>query len=117
MLDLFFKKVLIILGLTVGSSVSNQDMVFYKQKLNDEIMMEQKLQSEIESLEYRKMWDDANKTEDTDFASSWWKDKKNNDKLDKNKKYIITVKKRIKVLKQIIITDSLKRVKIEPITL
>ena len=115
MLDL--KELLIMLGLAVGGPMPNQDMAFYKQKLNDEVMMEQKLQSEIESLEYRKMWDDVNKTENTDFASSWWKEKKIDDKLAKNKKYLITTKKKIKVLEQIIEKDSLKHVKIEPIVL
>jgi hypothetical protein len=95
----------------------SQDMAFYRQKLGSELGMEQKLQTEIKALEYRKMWDDVNKTESTDFASSWLKDKKTGDKLDKHKKDLITTKKKIKVLKQIIEKDSLERIKIEPMVL
>lgn len=115
MLDI--KELLIMLGLAVGGPMPNQDMTFYRQKLSNEMIMEQKLQSEIKALEYRKMWDDVNKTEKTDFASSWLKDKKTGDKLDKHKKDLITTKKKIKVLKQIIEKDSLEHVKIEPMTL
>jgi hypothetical protein len=115
MLDL--KELLIMLGLAVGGPMPNQDMVFYRQKLGAELGMEQKLNAEIKALEYRKMWDDVNKTEKTDFASNWLQEKKTSDKLDKHKKDLITTKKKIKVLKQIIEKDSLERVKIEPITL
>jgi NDP-sugar pyrophosphorylase family protein len=115
MLDL--KELLIMLGLAVGGPMPNQDMTFYRQKLSNEMIMEQKLQSEIKALEYRKMWDDVNKTEKTDFASNWLQEKKTGDKLDKHKKDLITTKKKIKVLKQIITKDSLEHIKIEPITL
>ena len=115
MLDL--KELLIMLGLAVGGPMPSQDMAFYRQKLGSELGMEQKLQTEIKALEYRKMWDDVNKTESTDFASSWLKDKKTGDKLDKHKKDLITTKKKIKVLKQIIEKDSLERIKIEPMVL
>ena len=67
MLDL--KELLIMLGLAVGGPMPNQDMTFYRQKLSNEIVMEHKLQSEIKALEYRKMWDDVNKTEKTDFQN------------------------------------------------
>jgi hypothetical protein len=115
MLDL--KELLIMLGLAVGGPMPNQDMIFYRQKLGTELGMEQKLNAEIKALEYRKMWDDANKTEKTDFASSWLKNKKTDDKLTQHKKDLITTKKKIKVLKQIIEKDSLEHVKIEPIVL
>jgi hypothetical protein len=115
MLDL--KELLIMLGLAVGGPMPSQDMTFYRQKLGTELGMEQKLNAEIKALEYRKMWDDVNKTESTDFASSWLKDKKTGDKLDKHKKDLITTKKKIKVLKQIIEKDSLERIKIEPMVL
>jgi ABC-type Fe3+-citrate transport system substrate-binding protein len=79
--------------------------------------MEQKLNAEIKALEYRKIWDEANKTEKTDFAASWFKEKKTDDKLTQHKKDLTQTKKKIKALKQIIEKDSLERVKIEPITL
>ena len=115
MLDL--KELLIMLGLAVGGPMPSQDMTFYRQKLSNEMIMEQKLQSEIKALEYRKMWDDVNKTEKTDFASSWLKEKKTDDKLSQHKKDLTQTKKKIKVLKQIIEKDSLEHVKIEPMTL
>lgn len=111
------KELLIILGLAVGGPMPNQDMTFYRQKLSNEMIMEQKLQAEIKALEYRKLWDDVNKTEKTDFASNWLKDKKTDDKLAKHKKDLLQTKKKIKVLKQIIEKDSLEHVKIEPIIL
>ena len=115
MLDL--KELLIMLGLAVGGPMPNQDMTFYRQKLSNEIVMEHKLQSEIKALEYRKMWDDVNKTEKTDFASNWLQEKKTDDKLAKHKKDLITTKKKIKVLKQIIEKDSLEHIKVESIVL
>jgi NDP-sugar pyrophosphorylase family protein len=115
MLDL--KELLIMLGLAVGGPMPNQDMTFYRQKLSNEIVMEHKLQSEIKALEYRKMWDDVNKTEKTDFASNWLQEKKTDDKLTKHKKDLITTKKKITVLKQIIEKDSLEHIKVEPIVL
>jgi hypothetical protein len=115
MLDL--KELLIMLGLAVGGPMPNQDMIFYRQKLGTELGMEQKLNAEIKALEYRKMWDEANKTEKTDFAANWFKEKKTDDKLTKHKKDLITTKKKIKVLKQIIEKDSLEHIKIEPISL
>ena len=115
MLDL--KELLIMLGLAVGGPMPNQDMTFYRQKLSNEIVMEHKLQSEIKALEYRKMWDDVNKTEKTDFASNWLQEKKTDDKLTKHKKDLITTKKKIKVLKQIIEKDSLEHIKVESIVL
>jgi len=108
MLDL--KELLVMLGLAVGGPMPNQDMIFYRQKLNNEVVMEHKLQTEIKALEYRKMWDDVNKTEKTDFASNWLQEKKTSDKLDKHKKDLITTKKKIKVLKQIIEKDSLEHI-------
>jgi hypothetical protein len=95
----------------------SQDMTFYRQKLGTELGMEQKLNAEIKALEYRKIWDEANKTEKTDFAASWFKEKKTDDKLTQHKKDLTQTKKKIKALKQIIEKDSLERVKIEPITL
>jgi len=115
MLDL--KELLIMLGLAVGGPMPSQDMTFYRQKLGTELGMEQKLNAEIKALEYRKIWDEANKTEKTDFAASWFKEKKTDDKLIQHKKDITQTKKKIKALKQIIEKDSLERVKIEPITL
>ncbi len=108
MLDL--KELLIVLGLAVGGPTPNQDMVFYRQKLGSELMLEQKLKSEIKSLEYKKMWEDANATEKTDFASKWLKDKKAEDKLTKAKSDLTLTRKKIKVLKQIIEKDSLDKV-------
>lgn len=108
MLDL--KELLVILGLAVNTSpVPNQEMIFYRQKLSAEMMIEQKLKSEIKSLEYKKMWEDVNTTEKTDFASKWLKDKKSEDKLTKAKTDLSLTKKKIKVLKQIIEKDSLDR--------
>jgi hypothetical protein len=95
----------------------SQDMTFYRQKLGTELGMEQKLNAEIKALEYRKIWDEANKTEKTDFAASWFKEKKTDDKLIQHKKDLTQTKKKIKALKQIIEKDSLERIKIEPITL
>ncbi len=115
MLDL--KELLIMLGLAVGGPMPNQDMIFYRQKLGTELGMEQKLNAEIKALEYRKIWDEANKTEKTDFATSWFKEKKTDDKLIKHKNDLTQTKKKIKALKQIIEKDSLERIKIEPITL
>jgi hypothetical protein len=86
-------------------------------ELGTELGMEQKLNAEIKALEYRKIWDEANKTEKTDFAASWFKEKKTDDKLIQHKKDLTQTKKKIKALKQIIEKDSLERVKIEPITL
>ena len=115
MLDL--KELLIMLGLAVGGPMPSQDMAFYRQKLSNEIMMEQKLNAEIKALEYRKIWDDANKTEKTDFVASWFKEKKIDDKLIKHKKDRTQTIRRKLALIQIIEKDSLERVKIEPITL
>jgi hypothetical protein len=115
MLDL--KELLVMLGLAVGGPMPSQDMTFYRQKLGTELGMEQKLNAEIKALEYRKIWDEANKTEKTDFAASWFKEKKTDDKLTQHKKDLTQTKKKIKALKQIIEKDSLERVKIEPITL
>jgi hypothetical protein len=115
MLDL--KELLIMLGLAVGGPMPSQDMTFYRQKLGTELGMEQKLNAEIKALEYRKIWDEANKTEKTDFAASWFKEKKTDDKLIQHKKDLTQTKKKIKALKQIIEKDSLERVKVEPITL
>lgn len=107
MLDI--KELLIILGLAVGGPVPNQDMIFYRQKLGSELMLEHKLKDEIKALEYKKMWEDANATEKTDFASKWVKDKKAEDKLAKAKSELAFTKKKIKVLKQIIEKDSLDK--------
>ena len=107
MLDI--KELLIILGLAVGGPVPNQDMIFYRQKLGSELMLEHKLKDEIKALEYKKMWEDANATEKTDFASKWVKDKKSEDKLAKAKSELSFTKKKIKVLKQIIEKDSLDK--------
>jgi hypothetical protein len=111
------KELLIMLGLTVSGPMPNQNIVFYKQKLSSEVVIEQKLLSEIKALEYRKMWDDVNKTEKTDFAFNWLKNKKTDDKLTQYKKDLIQTKKKIKVLKQIIEKDSLEHVKVESIVL
>lgn len=107
MLDL--KELLIVLGLAVGGPVPNQEILFYRQKLGEELMMEQKLKSEIKSLEYKKMWEDVNADSKTDFASKWLKDKKSEDKLTRAKTDLTLTKKKIKVLKQIIEKDSLDR--------
>ena len=108
MLDL--KELLIILGLAVGGPMANQDMIFYRQKLSNELMLEQKLKSEIKALEYKKLWDDVNADSRIDFASKWLKDKKSEDKLGKSKIDLLLTKKKIKVLKQIIEKDSLDKV-------
>jgi hypothetical protein len=108
MLDI--KELLIILGLAVNTTpVPNQEMVFYRQKLSIELTIEQKLKSEIKSLEYKKMWDDANMTDKTDFVDKFFKEKKSEDKLTKAKTELTLTKKKIKVLKQIIEKDSLDR--------
>jgi hypothetical protein len=44
------KELLIMLGLTVSGPMPNQNMVFYKQKLSNEVVIEQKLSSEIKAL-------------------------------------------------------------------
>lgn len=108
MLDL--KELLIVLGLAVGTPTGpNQEIIFYRQKLGEELMLEQKLKSEIKSLEYKKMWEDVNASEKADFASKWLKEKKSEDKLTKAKSDLTLTKKKIKVLKQIIEKDSLDR--------
>jgi hypothetical protein len=107
MLDL--KELLIVLGLAVGGPTPNQDMVFYQQKLSNELILEHKLKSEIKALEYKKMWEDVNVPEKSDFASKWLKDKKSEDKLTKTKKDLLLTKKKIKVLKQILEKDSLDK--------
>ena len=107
MLDI--KELLIVLGLAVGGPVPNQEMIFYRQKLGSELMLEHKLKDEIKALEYKKMWEDVNATEKTDFASKWLKDKKAEDKLTKAKTDLALTKKKIKVLKQIIEKDSLDK--------
>jgi hypothetical protein len=107
MLDL--KELLIMLGLAVGGPSPNQDMVFYQQKLSNELILEHKLKSEIKALEYKKMWEDVNADNKTDFASKWLKDKKSEDKLTKAKSDLTLTKKKIKVLKLIIEKDSLDR--------
>ena len=87
MLDL--KELLIMLGLAVGGPSHSQDMTFYRQKLSNEMVLEQKLKEEIKALEYRKLWDDVNQKENTDFAVRWFKDKKSEDKLGTSKKDLI----------------------------
>ena len=72
--------------------------------------VEQKLKEEIKALEYRKLWDDVNQKENTDFAVRWFKDKKSEDKLGTSKKDLINTRKKIKVLKNILEKDSLDRV-------
>lgn len=108
MLDI--KELLIVLGLAVGGPSPNQDMVFYQQKLSNELILEHKLKAEIKALEYKKMWEDVNTDSKTDFASKWLKDKKSEDKLSKAKTDLSLTKKKIKVLKQIIEKDSLDKV-------
>jgi hypothetical protein len=108
MLDL--KELLIMLGLAVGGPSHSQDMTFYRQKLSNEMVLEQKLKEEIKALEYRKLWDDVNQKENTDFAVRWFKDKKSEDKLGTSKKDLINTRKKIKVLKNILEKDSLDRV-------
>jgi hypothetical protein len=107
MLDL--KELLIMLGLAVGGPSPNQDMVFYQQKLSNELMLEYKLKAEIKALEYKQMWEDVNADSKTDFASKWLKDKKSEDKLAKAKLDLTSTKKKIKVLKLIIEKDSLDK--------
>ena len=102
------KQILLALGLAAGGPSDIQDMSFYHEKLSTEMMTEQRLQIEIKSLEYKKMWDDVDK-EGMDFAAKWLKDKKTGEKLEKTKKELAVTKKKIKVLKQIIQKDSLDR--------
>ncbi len=103
------KQILLALGLSVAGPTGIQDMSFYHEKLSTEMVTEQRLQSEIKSLEYKKMWEDVNEPENRDFAAKWLKDKKASDKLEKTKKELTLTKKKIKVLKQIIQKDSLDR--------
>ena len=95
------------LGLAVGGPTPNQDMMFYRQKLNSELMMEHKLKDEIKTLEYKKMWDDVNVD---DPANKWVKNNKTDSRLGKAKTDLSLTKKKIKVLKQIVEKDSLDKV-------
>lgn len=104
------KELLFVLGITVGTTTGpNQEIIFYRQKLGEELMLEQKLKSDIKSLEYKKMWEDVNADEKADFASKWLKEKKSEDKLIKAKSDLTLTKKKIKVLKQIIEKDSIDK--------
>lgn len=107
------KELLIMLGLTVGGPTENQDIMVYRQKLNNEIVLEQKLKTEIKTLEYKKMWEEVNETEKTDFATKWLKDKKSEDKLEITKKNLTFTRKKIKVLRMIIEKDSIDRLPIK----
>jgi hypothetical protein len=108
------KELLLFLGLASGPVTGTSDILMYKQKLQSEIKTDHNIQTEIKSLEYKKIWEEAN---DEDFASRWLKGKKASDKINKLKTQQVKTRKKIKALKQIIEKDSLERIKIEPIVL
>ena len=108
------KELLLLLGLASAPTVGTSDIMMYKQKLQSEIITDHNIQAEIKSLEYKKIWEDAN---DEDFASRWLKGEKANDKINKLKSQQAKTRKKIKALKQIIEKDSLERIKIEPVLL
>ena len=108
------KEILLFLGLASGPVTGTSDILMYKQKLQSEIKTDHNIQTEIKSLEYKKIWEEAN---DEDFASRWLKGEKASDKINKLKTQQAKTRKKIKALKQIIEKDSLERIKIEPIVL
>ncbi len=108
------KELLLFLGLISGPTATTSDIMMYKQKLQSELITERNIQTEIKSLEYKKIWEDAN---EEDFASRWVKGEKASDKITKLKSQQVKTHKKIKALKQIIEKDSLERIKIEPIVL
>jgi len=108
------KELLLLLGLASGPSAGTSDIMMYKQKLQSEIITDHNIQTEIKSLEYKKIWEDAN---DEDYVSRWLKGEKASDKINKLKSQQAKTRKKIKALKQIIEKDSLERIKIEPISL
>jgi hypothetical protein len=108
------KEILLFLGLASGPVTGTSDILMYKQKLQSEIKTDHNIQTEIKSLEYKKIWEEAN---DEDFASRWLKGEKASDKINKLKTQQAKTHKKIKALKQIIEKDSLERIKIEPIVL
>ena len=109
------KELLLFLGLASSPSIpGTSDIMMYKQKLQSEIITERNTQTEIKSLEYKQIWEEAN---DDDPASRWLKGEKASDKIAKLKIQQTKTRKKIKALKQIIEKDSLERIKIEPISL
>ncbi len=108
------KELLLFLGLISGPTATTSDIMMYKQKLQSEIITDHNIQVEIKSLEYKKIWEDAN---EEDFASRWVKGERASDKINKLKTQQAKTRKKIKALKQIIEKDSLERIKIEPIVL
>ena len=108
------KELLLFLGLASGPTTGTSDIMMYKQKLQSEIVTDHNIQTEIKSLEYKKIWEDAN---DEDYASRWLKGEKASDKINKLKTQQAKTRKKIKALKQIIEKDSLEHIKIESIVL
>jgi hypothetical protein len=108
------KELLLFLGLATGPSSGTSDIMMYKQKLQSEIVIDYNIQTEIKSLEYKKIWEDAN---DEDPSSRWLKGEKASDKITKLKSQQAKTRKKIKALKQIIEKDSLERIPIDKISL
>lgn len=111
------KELLVALGLMVGPTANVSDVLIYKQKLAQELTTEQQITSELKQLEYKRIWEEANTTEKTDFIKNYFKEKKASDKIADLKKKQTLNKKRIKALRLIIEKDSLDKLPAQITTL
>lgn len=111
------KELLVALGLMVSPTSDVSDILIYKQKLAQELTTEKQISVELKQLEYKRIWEEANETEKTDFVNKYFKEKKANDKIIDLKKKQTLNKKRIKALKLIIEKDSLDKLPIQSVNL
>lgn len=111
------KELLIALGIATAPITGNQGIDFYKQKLQQEIIHEQKIQEDLKQLEYKRIWTEAVAEEKKDFVAKWFKKNKANEQVQKSKDELEITRKKIAALKQIIEKDSLSRISSKTFTL
>ena len=100
-------KLLVTLGIIVGTSNTNVDMNFYRQKLSTEISNEQKYLSELKTVDYQKMWTEVSVD---DKAKKTVESSKLHEREIMAKGRLKETRQKIKVLKSIIEKDSLDRI-------